>query len=91
MATIVEYTLSKPLLNAYPRRIVSPPSPSSCCTGAMVLIGKRETDGPWRYQYKRCRVCGYTVRVFPGINPWAGLQELLGDDPREGVTGQQAA
>jgi len=64
MATIVEYTLSKPPLNAYPRRIVSPSSPSSCCTEAMVLIGKRETDGPWRYQYKRCRVCGRSRAVY---------------------------
>ncbi len=91
MATIVEYTLSKSPLNAYPRRIISPPFPSPCCAEAMVLVGKREEDGPWRYQYKRCRVCGFTVRVFPNINPWAGLQKLLGEDPEQNVGQKEVA
>lgn len=64
MATIVEYSRSKPPLNAYPRRIISPPHPSPCCRTEMHRIGKVEQERGWSFFYKRCRICGYTVRHF---------------------------
>jgi hypothetical protein len=30
----------------------------------MEQVGDIEEDGNWLYVYKRCRVCGYTVRHF---------------------------
>jgi hypothetical protein len=65
MATIVEYSLKKKAENAYPIRIVSPPSPNICCAHNMERIGQIENDEGRTYYYRRCRVCGYTVRHFP--------------------------
>ncbi len=64
MATIVEYTTVKKPENAYPIRIVSPPSPNLCCYRHMGRIGEIETDEGRTYYYRRCRQCGYTVRHF---------------------------
>jgi hypothetical protein len=30
----------------------------------MERIGRPAVDAAWRFYYKRCRVCGYTVRCF---------------------------
>lgn len=64
MATIVEYTTEKRARNAYPKRIVSPPSPSSCCATQMEQVGEVEREDSWSYVYKRCKTCGFTVRHF---------------------------
>lgn len=64
MENIIEFRDDIPAVNAYPRRIVSPTVPSSCCTGHMERIGRPEMDANWRFYYKRCTVCGYSVRCF---------------------------
>jgi len=64
MATIVEYTDRKQPENRYPTRIISPTRPQLCCFTDMEELGTaRETDR-WVFQYKRCRHCGFTVRVI---------------------------
>ncbi len=64
MGTIVEYCSKRPAANEYPRRIVSPERPSTCCYDSMERIGEAALDGGWRFYYKRCRRCGYTVRCI---------------------------
>jgi hypothetical protein len=67
MASIVEYNEREIAVNAYPKRIISPPHPSECCsTRSMAQIGDVEEDGDRLFIYKRCRTCGYTVRHFAG-------------------------
>jgi hypothetical protein len=64
MDTIIEYRTDESPHNDYPRRIVSPPAPSACCLGQMAQVGPGGIDARWRFYYKRCSVCGYTVRCF---------------------------
>jgi hypothetical protein len=64
MENIIEFRDDLPAVNQYPRRIVSPTRPSACCTGHMERMGHAEIDAHWRFYYKRCTVCGYTVRCF---------------------------
>jgi hypothetical protein len=64
MDSIIEYRNDQPAANAYPRRIVSPLAPSACCMQHMERIGRPAVDAAWRFYYKRCAVCGYTVRCF---------------------------
>jgi hypothetical protein len=64
MENIIEYRNDQPALNDYPRRIVSPTSPSACCMQRMERIGRPAVDAAWRFYYKRCAVCGYSVRCF---------------------------
>ncbi len=64
MPTIVEYTDQKRPQNLYPDRIISPPSAKPCCFSDMEEIGAIQRDGRWEYQYKRCRQCGFTVRLI---------------------------
>ncbi|MEK6661300.1 MAG: hypothetical protein AABY63_05390 [candidate division NC10 bacterium] len=78
MASIVEYDERKSAINAYPGRIVSPPQPNDCCPSGMEQVGDVEEDGNWLYVYKRCRVCGYTVRHFLMMSPKA-LRKMRGD------------
>jgi hypothetical protein len=69
MATIVEYDSSKEPLNAYPERIVSPFQPDSCCADHMVQVGKVEEERGSRFCYRRCEVCGFTLRYFLPVLP----------------------
>jgi hypothetical protein len=64
MDSIIEYRDDQEAANEYPRRIVSPTLPSSCCMTRMERIGRPAIDASWRFYYKRCAVCGYTVRTF---------------------------
>lgn len=64
MPTIVEYTDSKPPQNAYPERIVSPIQAGPCCFTDMEKVGTPETEERYKYQYRRCRQCGFTVRAI---------------------------
>ncbi len=64
MQNIIEFRDDVEPINDYPRRIVSPTVPSSCCTDHMQRIGHHEIDANWRFYYKRCTVCGYAVRCF---------------------------
>lgn len=64
MATIVEYTIHKRPINAYPNKIVSPPFPSRCCFASIARVGKVQEEQGWPFVYHRCAVCGFTVRRF---------------------------
>ena len=64
MDSIIEYRNDLASVNDYPRRIISPLSSSSCCMNHMRRIGRSGLDASWRFFYKRCVVCGYTVRCF---------------------------
>jgi len=77
MATIVRYTDEEPVRNQYPERIVSPSRPSSCCFTDMEEVGTAQQDGRWLFQYRRCRACGFTVRVILREIPDTSLQEEL--------------
>ena len=73
MSSIVEYTDAKPAENLYPRRIVSPRKSGPCCFSDMELVGDPHADGRWVFQYRRCRRCGFTVRVILRQIPDDGL------------------
>ncbi len=73
MATIVEYTDQRRPENQYPERIVSPPRPGPCCFSDMEEIGEAREDGRWVFQYKRCKQCGFAVRVILREIPDAAL------------------
>ena len=81
MATIVECTDRKVPRNRYPRRIVSPSHSSPCCFSDMEELGGAEQEGRWMVQYKRCRRCGFTVRVvlrhLPDTKLAAELRQIL--------------
>lgn len=68
MGTIVEYRDQVEPVNDYPARIVSPSRPSGCCIGNMQTLGHGQVEGLWRYMYKRCRRCGFTVRCFYAVS-----------------------
>ena len=80
MATIVEYTDRKPPENRYPQRIVSPPRSSACCFSDMEDLGGAMREADWEYQYRRCRTCGFTVRIILRPVPDEGLLEGLRRD-----------
>jgi hypothetical protein len=77
MATIVEYTDQKRPKNQYPERIISPIRSGPCCFSDMEEIGKPQEDSRWVFQYKRCRKCGFTVRVILREIPDAALAAEL--------------
>jgi hypothetical protein len=64
MDSIIEYRDDRAPANDYPQRIISPTAPSACCMDHMERIGHGGFDANWRFFYKRCRTCGYTVRCF---------------------------
>ena len=64
MPTIVEYTDRKPPENRYPHLIVSPSRSHPCCFFDMEDVGVATRDGDWEYRFRRCRTCGFTVRVI---------------------------
>jgi hypothetical protein len=77
MDTIVRYTNRETPCNAYPRQIVSPTQANSCCFSDMEEVGRAEPDGRWMVQYRRCRSCGFAVRVaLREIPDFALLLEL---------------
>jgi hypothetical protein len=64
MPTIVEYSDQKPPTNRYPHRIISPPRAGGCCFSDMEELGTPQEDARWVYRYRRCRQCGFAVRVI---------------------------
>jgi hypothetical protein len=64
MTTIVTYNARKAPHNGYPERILSPPSPGTCCVAQMERVGEVEWEKGFPYYYRRCRACGYNVRHF---------------------------
>jgi len=77
MATSVEYTDEKQPKNQYPRRIISPGRSGPCCFTDMEDVGTAHTDGHWVFQYKRCRTCGFALRVILHDIPDAALAAEL--------------
>jgi len=77
MATIVEYTDQKRPKNLYPERIISPVRSGPCCFSDMEEVGKAEEDSRWVFRYKRCKKCGFTVRVILREIPDAALAAEL--------------
>ncbi len=66
---IIRYSEDEAPRNDYPKRIVSPPIPSACCTDEnRTMIGAiREVDG-FKFCYKICDSCGHAVKFyFPAI------------------------
>jgi hypothetical protein len=64
MPTIVKYTDQQPSANRYPKQIISPLRSGACCFSDMEELGTPQEDGRWVYQYRRCRQCGFAVRVI---------------------------
>ncbi len=64
MPTIVTYTDDRPPLNHFPRRIISPTRSGPCCFSAMEDLGTVLREERYEYAYRRCRTCGFTVRLI---------------------------
>ena len=81
MATIVEYTDRKTPQNRYPEKIISPSRSRACCYSQMEVLGLPEESAHWEFVYKRCRACGFTIRVIlrpcPDLAVAARLRQLL--------------
>jgi hypothetical protein len=77
MPTIVEYTNQKRPRNLYPERIISPVRSGPCCFSDMEEVGEPQEDSRWVFQYKRCKKCGFTVRVILREIPNAALAAEL--------------
>jgi hypothetical protein len=77
MPAIVKYTDRESATNEYPQRIVSPSRPGTCCFSDMEEIGAAEHDGRWVFQYRRCRACGFAVRIVLREIPDAALADEL--------------
>ncbi len=62
---IIRYTDEEKPRNDYPKKIVSPSKPSSCCVDEnRTTVGQvREVDG-FKFCYKICETCGHAVRFF---------------------------
>jgi hypothetical protein len=75
--TIVEYTDQKPPKNLYPERIISPVRSGPCCFTDMEEVGKPQEDGRWVFQYRRCKKCGFALRVILREIPDAALAAEL--------------
>jgi len=71
ITTIVEYSATKRPANNYPKRIVSPLRPRTCCVTGMEPLGKPRREAGWFYVYKRCDTCGFTVRSIVRRDPAA--------------------
>ena len=66
---IIVYSESQKPKNDYPKKIVSPPSPSKCCTDKNrdAVGNPKEVEG-FKFQYKICRKCGHAVKYyFPAV------------------------
>ena len=62
---IIMYSTEEPARNDYPKKIISPPTPSSCCTdeNRMTVGNIREVEG-FKFCYKICDECGHAVKYF---------------------------
>ncbi len=65
LRNIIRYSDEQKPRNDYPKRIVSPTRPGSCCSDEnREIVGSvREVDG-FKYCYKICQECGHAVRYF---------------------------
>ncbi|MFP8875194.1 MAG: hypothetical protein VCB42_11870 [Myxococcota bacterium] len=62
---IISYTEVEKPWNDYPRKIVSPPTSSECCTDEnRISVGSiREIEG-FKFSYRICQECGHAVKYF---------------------------
>jgi len=62
---IIQYSSDEKPKNDYPKKIVSPPRPSPCCTDEnRETVGNvREVEG-FKFCYKICSECGHAVKYF---------------------------
>jgi hypothetical protein len=62
---IIQYSSDEKPRNDYPKKIVSPPRASSCCTDEnRDTVGNvREVEG-FKFCYKICSECGHAVKYF---------------------------
>lgn len=62
---IIRYTADEKPRNDYPKKIVSPPEPSKCCTdeNREIVGGNKEIDG-FKFGYKICKKCGYALKFY---------------------------
>lgn len=70
MRNIIRYSTEEAPRNEYPKRIVSPPKPSRCCSDEnRLMVGSmREVEG-FKFCYKICTVCGHAVKFyFPAVD-----------------------
>lgn len=66
---IIQYSTKDKPKNDYPKKIVSPPTPSECCTDLnRTVVGQvREVEG-FKFCYKICDKCGHAVKYyFPAV------------------------
>ena len=65
MKNIIKYVDDEAPRNEYPKRIVSPTSPKSCCNDDnREMVGStREIDG-FNFCYKICSECGHAVKFY---------------------------
>ena len=66
---IIRYSDEEKPRNDYPKKIVSPSKPSTCCTDEnRVMVGSmREIEG-FKFCYKICETCGHAVKYyFPAV------------------------
>ena len=80
MPSLVPYTDQEPPTNRYRHQLIAPPRAGVCCVSAMAwLDARRDVRGV--YQDRRCRRCGFTVRVLrheiPDTTRVATLRESL--------------
>ena len=64
MPSLVPYTDQEPPANRYLYRIISPSRAGDCCFSAMEWLDVPQVDVRWVYQDRRCRRCGFAVRVL---------------------------
>ncbi|MFQ5456914.1 MAG: hypothetical protein ACE5FC_00465 [Myxococcota bacterium] len=63
--SIIVYTTDQKPKNLYPRKIISPPFPSKCCTNKnRVRVGKIYEELGRNYYYKVCKSCGHAVKYY---------------------------
>ena len=62
---IIHYSADEKPKNDYPKKIVSPPYPSECCTqdNRLTVGNIREVEG-FKFCYKICDECGHAVKYF---------------------------
>jgi len=66
---IIQYSTTEKPRNDYPKKIVSPPSASDCCTddNREIVGNMREVEG-FKFCYKICTECGHAVKYyFPAV------------------------
>ena len=65
MKNIIRYTDDEKPKNEYPKKIVSPVNPSSCCNddNREIVGNMREVEG-FKFCYKICAKCGHAVKYY---------------------------